>query len=319
MYFTEIDEQSYGVKPMNCLAHMLIYKTKIRSYRDLPLRYFELGTVHRHEKSGVLHGLLRVRGFTQDDAHILCMPEQLDAEIKGVLNFVRDVMDVFGFEYELEISTRPEKSIGSDQDWERATGALISALDDTKLPYEINEGDGAFYGPKIDIKLKDALDRKWQCATIQCDFTLPERFDLTYIGADGEKHRPVMLHRVILGAIERFVGVLIEHFAGNFPLWISPVQAVIVNVTDNQRDYAVKVYEQLRAAGIRVQIDLRNEKLGFKIREAQMEKTPYMLVIGDREMNEGMVAPRHRSGENLDSMTPEDFAEFVEKESSLYR
>lgn len=319
MYFTEIDEQSYGVKPMNCLAHMLIYKTKIRSYRDLPLRYFELGTVHRHEKSGVLHGLLRVRGFTQDDAHILCMPEQLDAEIKGVLNFVRDVMDVFGFEYELEISTRPEKSIGSDQDWERATSALISALDDTKLPYEINEGDGAFYGPKIDIKLKDALDRKWQCATIQCDFTLPERFDLTYIGADGEKHRPVMLHRVILGAIERFVGVLIEHYAGNFPLWISPVQAVVVNVTDNQRDYATKVYEQLRAAGVRVQIDLRNEKLGFKIREAQMEKTPYMLVIGDREMNDGMVAPRHRSGENLDPMTPDDFIAFVENESSLYR
>ena len=318
MYFTEIDEQSYGVKPMNCLAHMLIYKTKIRSYRDLPLRYFELGTVHRHEKSGVLHGLLRVRGFTQDDAHIICMPEQLDSEIKDVLSFVQDVMGIFGFEYELEISTRPEKSIGSDVDWERATNALISALDDTKLPYEINEGDGAFYGPKIDIKLKDALDRKWQCATIQCDFTLPERFDLTYVGSDGEKHRPVMLHRVILGAIERFIGVLIEHYAGNFPLWISPVQAVVVNVTDNQREYAEKVYTQLRAAGIRVQLDLRNEKLGFKIREAQMEKTPYMLVIGDREMNDGLVAPRHRSGENLDSMTPEDFVAFVEKEISLY-
>jgi len=318
MYFTQIDEQSYGVKPMNCLAHMLIYKTKIRSYRDLPIRYFELGTVHRHEKSGVLHGLLRVRGFTQDDAHILCMPEQLDAEIKDVLAFVRDVMAIFGFEYELEISTRPEKSIGSDVDWERATNALISALDDTGLPYEVNAGDGAFYGPKIDIKLKDALDRKWQCATIQCDFTLPERFDLTYVGADGEKHRPVMLHRVILGAIERFIGVLIEHHAGNFPLWISPVQAVVVNVTDNQRDYAEQVYKQLRAAGVRVQIDLRNEKLGFKIREAQMGKIPYMLVIGDREMHEGLVAPRHRSGENLDSMTPEAFVTFVEKESSLY-
>ncbi|MBE0500969.1 MAG: threonine--tRNA ligase [Desulfuromonadales bacterium] len=318
MYFTQIDEQSYGIKPMNCLAHMLIYKTKIRSYRDLPIRYFELGTVHRHEKSGVLHGLLRVRGFTQDDAHILCMPEQLDAEIKDVLAFVRDVMAIFGFEYELEISTRPEKSIGSDIDWERATNALISALDDTGLPYEVNAGDGAFYGPKIDIKLKDALDRKWQCATIQCDFTLPERFDLTYVGADGEKHRPVMLHRVILGAIERFIGVLIEHHAGNFPLWISPVQAVVVNVTDNQRDYAEQVYKQLRAAGVRVQIDLRNEKLGFKIREAQMGKIPYMLVIGDREMHEGLVAPRHRSGENLDSMTPEAFVTFVEKESSLY-
>jgi threonyl-tRNA synthetase len=318
MYFTEIEGQSYGVKPMNCLAHMLIYKTKIRSYRDLPLRYFELGTVHRHEKSGVLHGLLRVRGFTQDDAHIICMPEQLDTEIKSVLTFVQDVMAVFGFEYELEISTRPEKSIGSDVDWERATNALVSALDDTGLPYEVNEGDGAFYGPKIDIKLKDALDRKWQCATIQCDFTLPERFDLTYVGADGEKHRPVMLHRVILGAIERFIGVLIEHYAGNFPLWLSPVQAVIVNVTDNQREYAEKVYAQMRAAGLRVQIDLRNEKLGFKIRTAQMEKIPYMLVIGDREMNDGLVAPRHRSGENLDSMTPDEFVAFVEKESSLY-
>ncbi len=319
MYFTEIDEQSYGVKPMNCLAHMLIYKSQMRSYRDLPLRYFELGTVHRHEKSGVLHGLLRVRGFTQDDAHILCMPEQLDGEIKGVLGFVRDVMAIFGFEYELEISTRPEKSIGSDVDWERATKALISALDDTGLPYEINEGDGAFYGPKIDIKLKDALDRKWQCATIQCDFTLPERFDLTYVGADGEKHRPVMVHRVILGAIERFIGVLIEHYAGNFPLWISPVQAVVVNVTDNQQAYAEQVFTQLRAAGVRVQKDFRNEKLGFKIREAQMAKTPYMLVIGDREMEEGTVAPRHRSGRNLDSMTPEAFVAFVAEECSRYQ
>ena len=217
MYFTEVDEQSYGIKPMNCLSHMLIYKSKKRSYRDLPLRFFELGTVHRHEKSGVLHGLLRVRGFTQDDAHILCTPDQLDGEIKGVLRFVQDVMKIFGFEYEMEISTRPEKSIGSDVDWERATAALMSALKDSGLPFEVNEGDGAFYGPKIDIKLKDALDRRWQCATIQCDFTLPERFDLSYVGPDGERHRPVMVHRVILGAIERFVGVLIEHYAGNFP------------------------------------------------------------------------------------------------------
>jgi threonyl-tRNA synthetase len=314
MYFTEVDEQSYGVKPMNCLAHMLIYKSKIRSYRDLPLRYFELGTVHRHEKSGVLHGLLRVRGFTQDDAHILCMPEQLDAEIKGVISFVTDVMNIFGFECEMEISTRPEKSIGSDEDWDRATKALISALDDTKLPYEINEGDGAFYGPKIDIKLKDCLDREWQCATIQCDFTLPERFDLNYVGADGEKHRPVMVHRVILGSIERFIGVLIEHYAGNFPLWISPVQATVVNVTDNQAEYAEKVFNQLREAGIRVQKDLRNEKLGFKIREAQMEKIPYMLVIGDKEMEEGTVAPRYRSGKNLDPMTIEQFITFVKTE-----
>ncbi|OHB33114.1 MAG: threonine--tRNA ligase [Desulfuromonadaceae bacterium GWC2_58_13] len=318
MYFTEIDEQSYGIKPMNCLAHMLIYKSKMRSYRDLPLRFFELGTVHRHEKSGVLHGLLRVRGFTQDDAHILCSPEQLDAEIKGVLGFVRDVMGIFGFEYEMEISTRPEKSIGSDADWERATKALMAALEDSGLPFEINEGDGAFYGPKIDIKLKDALDRKWQCATIQCDFTLPERFDLTYVGSDGEKHRPVMLHRVILGAIERFVGVLIEHFAGNFPLWISPVQAVIINVTDNQAEYVGQVYEKLLAGGVRVKKDLRNEKLGFKIREAQMEKIPYMLVVGDREVEGGLVAPRDRTGKTLDPMTPEQFVRFIQDECSLY-
>lgn len=318
MYFTEIDEQSYGVKPMNCLAHMLIYKSKMRSYRDLPLRYFELGTVHRHEKSGVLHGLLRVRGFTQDDAHILCTPEQLDAEIKGVIKFVQDVMGIFGFEYEMEISTRPEKSIGSDADWERATRALMAALEDSGLPFEINEGDGAFYGPKIDIKLKDALDRRWQCATIQCDFTLPERFDLTYIGSDGEKHRPVMVHRVILGAIERFVGVLIEHFAGNFPLWISPVQAVIVNVTDNQADYVARVQEQLAAAGIRVKSDLRNEKLGFKIREAQLDKIPYMLVVGDREMQEGRLAPRDRTGKTLDAMTPDEFIRFVQDECRQY-
>jgi len=318
MYFTEVDDQSYGIKPMNCLAHMLVYKSQIRSYRDLPLRLFELGTVHRHEKSGVLHGLLRVRGFTQDDAHILCTPEQLDGEIKGVLRFVQDVMGIFGFDYEMEVSTRPEKSIGSDEDWERATGALMSALTDSGLPFEVNEGDGAFYGPKIDIKLTDALDRKWQCATIQCDFTLPERFDLTYVGSDGEKHRPVMVHRVILGAIERFVGVLIEHYAGNFPLWISPVQAVVVNVTDNQADYADKVYQELLAEGVRVEKDLRNEKLGFKIREAQMAKIPYMLVIGDREKEEGTVAPRHRSGENLDAMTPADFVRFVQDECRQY-
>ncbi len=319
MYFTEVDGQSYGVKPMNCLAHMLIYKSKRRSYRDLPQRYFELGMVHRHEKSGVLHGLLRVRGFTQDDAHILCTPEQLDGEIKGVLKFIQDVMGVFGFEYELELSTRPDKSIGSEEDWGRATAALQSALDDTGLPYDINEGDGAFYGPKIDIKIKDALDRKWQCATIQCDFTLPERFDLTYIGSDGEKHRPVMLHRVILGAIERFVGVLIEHYAGNFPLWIAPVQAKVLNVTDNQAAYAQQVCDQLRQQGVRVQADLRNEKLGFKIREAQMEKVPYMLVIGDKEMDAGTLSPRHRSGETLDPVNPAEFAAFVKEECRQYR
>ncbi|WP_305041405.1 threonine--tRNA ligase [Geoalkalibacter sp.] len=318
MYFTEVEGQGYGIKPMNCLSHMIIYKSQIRSYRDLPLRFFELGTVHRHEKSGVLHGLTRVRGFTQDDAHILCTPDQLDGEIKGVLQFVRDVMGIFGFAYELEISTRPAKSIGSDQDWERATNALMNALKDTGLPFEVNEGDGAFYGPKIDVKLKDALDRRWQCATIQCDFTLPERFDLSFVGADGEKHRPVMVHRVILGSIERFIGVLIEHYAGNFPLWISPVQAVVVNVTDNQAAYAQQVFNELRAAGLRVRQDLRNEKLGFKIREAQVEKIPYMLVIGDKEMEQGTVAPRHRSGKMLDAMSPADFVRFVDDECKNY-
>ncbi len=319
MYFTEVDEQGYGIKPMNCLAHMLIYKSQPRSYRSLPFRYFELGTVHRHEKSGVLHGLLRVRGFTQDDAHIICRPDQIDAEVKGIMQFVQDVAAVFGFNYRMELSTRPEKSIGSDADWEQATRALRSALEDSDQPFEVNDGDGAFYGPKIDVKLKDALDREWQCATIQCDFTLPERFDLTYVGSDGEKHRPVMLHRVILGSIERFVGILIEHYAGSFPLWLSPVQAIVLNVTDNQAEYAEKVYQQLRAAGVRVEQDLRNEKLGFKIREAQMAKIPYMLVIGDREMEEQTVAPRFRNGKNLAPMSVADFVSFVEEETTQRR
>ncbi len=319
MYFTEIDEQGYGIKPMNCLAHMLIYKSKPRSYRNLPIRYFELGTVHRHEKSGVLHGLLRVRGFTQDDAHIICRPDQIDSEVKSIMAFVQDVASIFGFEYVMELSTRPEKSIGSDADWEQATTALQNALDDSGQPYEINAGDGAFYGPKIDVKLKDALDREWQCATIQCDFTLPERFDLTYVGADGEKHRPVMLHRVIVGSIERFIGVLIEHYAGSFPLWLSPVQAIVLNVTDNQAAYAQQVFEQLRAAGVRVELDVRNEKLGFKIREAQVAKVPYMLVIGDREMETGTVAPRYRDGNNLDACSVTDFISRVQQESAEYK
>jgi threonyl-tRNA synthetase len=319
MYFTEVDEQSYGIKPMNCLSHMMIYKSQLRSYRDLPLRFFELGTVHRHERAGVLHGLMRVRCFTQDDAHILCTPEQLDAEIKGVIAFVNDVMTIFGFEYEMELSTRPEKSIGSDSDWEQATEALLSALKDSGRPYEINEGDGAFYGPKIDIKLRDCLDRRWQCATIQCDFTLPERFDLTYVASDGERKRPIMVHRVILGSIERFIGVLIEHFAGSFPLWISPVQAIVVTVTDSQIPYAQDVYRQLRNAGIRVERDVRNEKLSFKIREAQLQKIPYMLVIGDKEVEQGTVTPRYRDGKNLPAMKPEEFVDFVTRECKEYK
>jgi len=319
MYFTEVDEQGYGIKPMNCLAHMLIYKSKPRSYRNLPIRYFELGTVYRHEKSGVLHGLFRVRGFTQDDAHIICRPDQIDAEVKGVMDFVRDVAAIFGFEYVMELSTRPEKSIGSDADWEQATNALQSALEDSSLPFELNEGDGAFYGPKIDVKLKDALDREWQCATIQCDFTLPERFDLTYVGSDGEKHRPVMLHRVILGSIERFIGVLIEHYAGSFPLWLSPVQAIVLNVTDSQAAYAQQVFEQLREVGVRVELDLRNEKLGFKIREAQVAKVPYMLVIGDREVESQTVTPRFRDGKNLEPMTVSDFVSMLQSEAAAYK
>ncbi len=308
MYFTRIEDQEYGIKPMNCLAHMLIYKSKKRSYRDLPQRYFELGTVYRHEKSGVLHGLLRVRGFTQDDAHIICTPEQLQDEITGIIEFVADVMNIFGFAFDVELSTRPTDSIGTDADWERATDALVQALEKNRLAYEVNAGDGAFYGPKIDIKLKDALNRQWQCATIQCDFTLPERFDLTYIGPDGEKHRPVMLHRVILGSIERFIGVLIEHYAGAFPLWLAPVQVKILTVTDGQADYARRVAEELRQDGIRVEADLRNEKLGYKIREAQMEKVPYMLIIGSQEVESGTVTPRRREkGENLEAM---DIARF---------
>ena len=314
MYFTEIDEQSYGIKPMNCLAHMLIYNSKIRSYRDLPKRYFELGLVHRHERSGVLHGLLRVREFTQDDAHIICTPEQLDAEIKGVLAFVKDVMGIFGFNYELEVSTRPEKSIGSDEDWERATSALMKAMDDNNLPYQINEGDGAFYGPKIDVKLQDALERKWQCATVQCDFTLPERFDLFYIDKDGQKHRPVMIHRVILGALERFIGVLIEHYGAAFPTWLSPVQATVLTVTDRNIPHGEKVLKSLLDAGIRAESDFRNEKLSLKVREAQLEKIPYMLIIGDKESDKGGVTPRLRSGKNLPFMTGDEFTALINEE-----
>jgi threonyl-tRNA synthetase len=307
MYFTEVDEQVYGIKPMNCLSHMLIYKSKIRSYRDLPLRYFELGTVHRHEKTGVLHGLMRVRQFTQDDAHILCTPEQLNSEIRAIADFVNYAMGIFGFEYEVELSTRPEKSIGSDDDWELATKALEDALKDNKINYEVNVGDGAFYGPKIDFKLKDALKRKWQCATIQCDFTLPERFDLNYIGADGEKHRPVMLHRVILGAVERFMGVLIEHYAGAFPVWLSPIQCVLLTVTDKHISYAETVYNKLIESNIRCEKYFDNEKLGYKIRQAQMQKIPYMLVIGDKEVDALSVAPRTREGQNLGSLPVDEF------------
>lgn len=319
MYFTVVEEHAYGIKPMNCLSHMLIYKSKIRSYRDLPLRYFELGTVHRHEKTGVLHGLMRVRQFTQDDAHIICTPEQLNDEIIAIADFVDYAMKIFGFDYEVELSTRPENSIGSDADWEMATTALSNALKHKKMVYEINEGDGAFYGPKIDFKLKDALKRKWQCATIQCDFTLPERFDLNYVGMDGERRRPVMLHRVILGAVERFMGVLIEHYAGAFPIWLSPVQAVLLTVTDKHIPYGEKVYSMLYDAGIRAERDFRNEKLGFKIREAQMQKAPYMLVIGDREVETECVSPRQRDGKNIGAVDVGAFIELIREKCLQYQ
>ena len=317
MYFTKVDDVEYGIKPMNCLAHMLIYKSQIRSYKDLPIRYFELGRVLRHEKSGVLHGLARVREFTQDDAHILCRPDQLNEEIEGIIKFVQDVMGVFGFKYEMEVSTRPEKSIGSDEDWERATQALIQSLENNNLPYEINEGEGAFYGPKIDFKLTDALGRKWQCATIQCDFTMPERFDLTYIGKDDKKHRPVMLHRVILGSLERFIAVLIEHYAGAFPTWLSPVQVKVLTITDRQSEYGKKIFSLLEDSNIRVEADFRNEKLGFKIREAQLLKVPYMIILGDNEMVQQNITVRKRSGEQIKSININEFIKKLKEEVDI--
>jgi len=319
MYFTDVEEQQYGLKPMNCVAHMLIYQSKIRSYRDLPQRYFELGTVHRHERAGVLHGLPRVREFTQDDAHILCTPEQLDQEIKQIIAFVTDVMKIFGFDFEMELSTRPEKTIGTDEDWDRATAALKKVLEENNYPYQINEGEGAFYGPKIDVTLKDVLDRKWQCATIQCDFSLPERFDLNYIGSDGEKHRPVMLHRVILGSLERFMGVLIEHYAGAFPTWLAPVQAILLTITDKHIPYGEEVYNQLLAKSIRVEKDFRNESLRLKIREAQLQKIPYMVVIGDKEVENGGVSPRLRTGEDLKFLPLDEFISLIQEESKVPR
>ncbi|MEN6475779.1 MAG: threonine--tRNA ligase [Syntrophaceae bacterium] len=307
MYFTELDNQLYGIKTMNFLSHIQLYKTKVRSYRDLPLRYFELGTVTRHEKSGVLHGLLRVRQFTQDDAHIFCRPDQLITEITAIMDMVEHVMAIFGFEYEMEVSTRPENSIGSDEDWKMATDALIDALNAKGLKYEINEGDGAFYGPKIDVKIRDAIGRMWQCATIQCDFALPTRFDIHYIGSDGSKHRPAMLHRVVFGSMERFFGVLIEHYAGAFPVWLSPVQAIVMNITDAQTDYAQDITRRLIDAGVRVETDTRNEKIGFKIREARLAMVPYMLVVGDKEKDQNIVMVRDRSG----TQKPATVEEFI--------
>jgi threonyl-tRNA synthetase len=319
MYFTEVEGQVFGIKPMNCIAHIMVYKSKVRSYRDLPLRYFELGTVHRHERSGVLHGLLRVRCFTQDDAHIFCRPDQVQDEIANVLKFVDDVMGIFGFSYEIELSTRPEKSLGSDEIWELATNALKDSLEKLGKSYAINEGDGAFYGPKIDIKLKDALDRKWQCATIQCDFNLPERFDLAYIGEDNKKHRPVMLHRVILGSIERFISILIEHYKGAFPVWLAPVQVMVVNITDKQLEYAKKVVDELLNNDIRVEEDFRNEKLGFKIREAQLRKIPYVIIIGENEMATSTITYRGRDKEEKKGIALSEFLDMIKEKVKLRR
>lgn len=314
MYFTQIDEGEYAIKPMNCPGSMLVFKRKIYSYRELPLRLCELGLVHRHEKSGALHGLMRVRCFTQDDAHLFMTKEQIQEEILGVINLTKSVYDVFGFDFHLELSTRPEDSMGSDEDWENATQALISALDAAELPYVINEGDGAFYGPKIDFHLTDCIGRTWQCGTVQLDFQMPERFDLTYVGKDGEKHRPVMVHRVVFGSIERFIGILIEHFAGAFPLWIAPVQARILTIADRADDRAQEIAEALTAAGFRVETDLRNEKIGFKIREAQVEKIPYMLILGDQEVENGQVAVRYRGKGDMGAMAVDDLIEMMSEE-----
>lgn len=299
MYFTQIEEDAYGVKPMNCISHMLIYGNDLHSYRDLPQRYFELGVVHRHEKSGVLHGLLRVRQFTQDDAHILCAPEQLEGEILEVIHLIRDLMNLFGFQYKVAVSTRPESSIGTDEAWELATNALTKAVEKAGLPYEINEGDGAFYGPKIDVRLLDCIGREWQCSTIQVDFTLPERFDLTYVGQDGEKHRPVMVHRAIMGSLERFIGILVENFAGALPTWLAPEQARLLTVTEAGDEATLKMCEELKAMGIRATADTRNEKLGFKVREAQLAKVPYILVVGEKEVQAGGANVRLRNGDNM--------------------
>ena len=294
MYTTVIDEQDYAIKPMNCPGGILVYQSEPRSYRDLPLRMGELGLVHRHEKSGQLHGLMRVRGFTQDDAHIFMMPEQIRDEIKGVAKLIDEVYQLFGFKYHVELSTRPEDSMGSDEDWDMATTALQGALDDLGLSYSVNEGDGAFYGPKIDFHLEDSIGRTWQCGTIQLDFQLPMRFNCEYIGADGEKHRPIMIHRVVFGSIERFIGILIEHFAGAFPTWLSPVQVKVLPISDKYMDYAGKVLDELKENGIRAEIDTRAEKIGYKIREARLQKIPYMLVVGAKEEEEGKVSVRSR-------------------------
>ena len=314
MYTTVIDEQDYAIKPMNCPGGILVYQSEPRSYRDLPIRMGELGIVHRHEKSGQLHGLMRVRCFTQDDAHIFMTPDQIKDEIKGVVQLIDEVYSLFGFKYHVELSTRPDNSMGSDEDWEMATDALRSALDDMGLPYVINEGDGAFYGPKIDFHLEDSIGRTWQCGTIQLDFQLPLRFELEYTGADGEKHRPIMIHRVVFGSIERFIGILIEHFAGAFPTWLAPVQVKVLPISDKYLEYGMQVLEELRAAGIRAEIDTHAEKIGYKIRQSRLEKVPYMLIVGQKEEEDHKVSMRSRYDGDAGSMDLSAFIEQVREE-----
>ena len=314
MYTTKIDDVDFGIKPMNCPGGMIVYKRDMHSYRDLPIRAGELGLVHRHEKSGELNGLFRVRCFTQDDAHIFCLPEQMETEIAGVIKLVDKVYSLFGFPYSVELSTRPEDSMGSDELWNMAESTLKKVLEDLKIPYELNEGDGAFYGPKIDFHIKDCLGRSWQCGTVQLDFQMPERFDLTYIGEDGEKHRPVMLHRVIFGSIERFIGILIEHFAGAFPTWLAPVQVKILPISEKHLEYAKKIYDELFEKGIRVEIDASNEKVGYKIRKTQMEKVPYMLVVGDKEQETNTVAVRSRELGDEGTKQIEEFIKKIQEE-----
>ncbi len=314
MYTTKIDGEDCAVKPMNCPGGLLVYKNSPHSYKDLPIRMGELGLVHRHEKSGQLHGLMRVRCFTQDDAHIFMTPEQITKEIKGVVRIIDEVYSLFGFKYHVELSTRPKDSMGSDEDWEAATGALKAALDELKLPYVINEGDGAFYGPKIDFHLEDSIKRTWQCGTIQLDFQMPQRFDLEYVGEDGQRHRPIMIHRVVFGSIERFIGILIEHYAGKFPVWLSPVQVKVLPVTDRAAEYSEKLVSEMKAAGLRAEADLRKEKIGRKIFDAEQEKVPYKLVIGDKEVEAGTVSVRRRGEGDIGEMLKDKFIALVLEE-----
>jgi len=316
----KLEGSEYQLKPMNCPYHIMIYKSHLRSYRDLPIRYGELGTVYRYERTGVLHGLLRVRGFTQDDAHLFCRPDQIETEVSRVLDFTFFILQTFGFtDFEVFLSTRPKESVGADEHWTLATSALEAAIKSRKIAYRMDPGGGAFYGPKIDIKIKDALGRSWQCSTIQVDFNNPERFELSYIGEDGKSHQPIMIHRALMGSIERFFGILIEHYGGAFPLWLAPVQATVMNITDNQRDYAAAVTAQLKSAGFRAEADIRNEKIGFKIREAEKAKVPFMLVAGDREVQGGTVSIRGRSGANLGSKTVAEAMDLLRAETARVR